>query len=311
MASHLQTGASASNDGARATYGTAVHGAGFEPPAPRRGVPVWALVVCILAALAVGGLVGRFLLTPNISYLEGAVTITSDQLDGVVGSYYSDGEYHEITARQALEATASLESHVTDEGTYPMPSAESIINVARNQLLQDAVHAEGIEVTDADADAYRQKVFGDVDVATLAENYAMSAEQFNQLLIEGAGVEKLYQQVAGGDAIAPAVPELPPAPAEGQEDTPTQEYGAYIVKLLGDNWDSAKNTWANRDNPYYEVMEDDVFSADGATYNQAMEAYYVAYGIQTENNQPSIDAWDAYMNDLLSKASITIGELVS
>ncbi len=283
-----------------------------ERPPRRRGIPVWAFILALVLGLVAGGLVGFFFPKQEVAYLQGKTSLTAEELDATVGSYVSGGAVHAISARQALEATASLESQQNADGTYPMPAAESVLNVARNQVLQAAVEAEGIEPTPADIESYRQQVFGSGDIATLAQDYSMTEDQFNQLLAEGAGVELLYEKIVGEDTegAQASIPELPPAPAEGKEGTPTAEYGAYIVGLLGDNWDSAQNTWANHDNPYYAAMGDDVFSADGATYDQAMEAYYVAYGVGSEENAPGLAAWDEYMKGLLAGAQITIGEMV-
>ncbi len=284
-----------------------------EPPERQRhGIPVWVFILTLVLGLAAGALVGFFFPKEEIAYLHEKTSITSEELDSTVASYTLGNAIHEITAREALESTASLESQQNEDGTYPMPSAETILNVARNQLLQGAVEDEGIEVGDQDIESYKQQVFGSEDVSTLAEKYSMSEEQFEQMLAEGAGVELLYEKVVGThvDGSRASVPELPPVPEAGEEGTPTAEYGAYVVGLLGDNWDNGTNTWANRDNPYYAVMANDVFSIDGATYDQAMEAYYVAYSQQVRDYAPGLDAWDAYLADLLAQAEITIGELV-
>ncbi len=280
----------------------------------RTGVPVWVFIVTLVFCLAAGGLAGYFFPKgEEIAYLQGKVAITDEELDSIVGSYLVDGKPHEITARQALEATASLESQRNEDGSYPMPSAETVLNVARNQLLQRAVADEGIEVSEEQIEAYRQQVFGSEDVATLAANYSMTEDQFHQMLAEGAAVEQLYEKVTGAGAKVggeASVPELPPLPAEGEQDTPTSEYGAYIVGLLGENWDTTTDTWANHDNPYYDAMADDVFSIEGATYDQAMEAYYVAYEVGSEANAEGLEAWDAYMTELLASAQVTIAEMV-
>ena len=310
MASHMQV-----QEGSKAqSWSADTSRAGGQLQRPeRRGIPVWVFVVVLVLGLVAGGLVGFFFPKEEIAYLSGKTTITADELDATVGSYVAGGTTYEITAQQALEATASLESQQNEDGTYPMPSAETILNVARNELLQAAVKSEGIEVSDAAIENYKAQVFSSEDVATLAETYSMTEEQFQQLLAEGAGVELLYEKVtgagskAGGEA---SVPALPPAPAEGEEDTPTAEYGAYIVGLLGENWDTSTDTWANHDNPYYATMANDVFSIEGATYAQAMEAYYVAYDEGAEQNAPGLDAWDAYMTELLAGAQITIAEMV-
>lgn len=285
---------------------------GAPAPKPRRrGVPVWLFILLLIAGIAGGVFAGRYLLTPTMGYLSGKTSLTEAELDDVVGSYDAGGNRHEITAREALEITSSLESLANEDGTYPVPSAENVVNVARNQILAAAVESEGIEVSDADVEAYAQQMFGSTDYATLAQSYGMTAEQFEQMVRESTAVQALYKQVVGDDTATADLPQMPTAPAEGAEDEATAEYGAYVTGLLGDAWNGEENTWANTDNPYYEVLGDEVFSADSATYGQAMEAYYVAYGQSNVDTTSSMSAWTEYVNGLMANASITIGELVS
>ena len=91
----------------------------------------------------------------------------------------------------------------------------------------------------------------------------------------------------------------------------TAEYGAYVVGLLGDEWDAEAETWARTDGPYYELMGDMEFSSTSATYNQAVTAYYVAYAQYSEESGTSSQAWTDYVNTMLSTAEIDIYSLVA
>ncbi len=302
----------AARDRARGSDGYEPYGSyGAPRPERKRVVPVWVFVLVALVCLVGGGLIGRFVLTPTYDYVSGKTTLTEQELDSIVGTYEVNGAYHEITARQAIETTLSLDAALQEDGTYAMPSADSVLAAARNQILNDAVAQAGIEVTDEDIDAYAQSTLGTSDYATLAQQYGMTEDQVRAMVKESAGVQKLYQQMAGESDVTANAPAAPAVPAEGQEDAPTAEYGAYIVGLLGDNWDSSADTWSNTENPYYTALSDEVFSSDSASYNQAMEAYYVAYQAYADQAGEQTSSWTDYVNGLMANATITIGELVS
>lgn len=280
------------------------------PKAKGPRAPIWVLVLCVIAALVGGGAIGRYVLTPDIALITDKTTLTEGELDGTVGSYYYGGDYHPISAREAIEATSSLDVAKLEDGTYRMPSADSVLNCARNQILAAEVASQGIEVTDEDLQTYMQDTLGTTDYDELATQYGMDVDQVKQMVRDSTGTQKLYEKIVGKQD-AGEMPQVPETPEEGQEDTANATYGAYIVGLLGDNWDSANNTWANTDNDYYTALQNESFSADSATYNQAMSAYYVAYQDYTETASASTTQWTDYVNGLLARASLTIGELVS
>ena len=115
---------------------------------------------------------------------------------------------------------------------------------------------------------------------------------------------KLKEKVCSTQA--GTIPDAPTAPAEGAEDTATSDYGAYIVNLIGDEWDAANNTWARTDGPYYEALKDETWTPDSATYAQAQIAYAVAYKQYASDATASSGEWTAYVNGILSSASIQI-----
>ena len=53
------------------------------------------------------------------------------------------------------------------------------------------------------------------------------------------------------------------------------------------------------------------FTSDSATYSQAETAYYVAYQAYSQTSSDSSAKWTAYVNNLLSNATISISTLVS
>ncbi|MEY8437538.1 hypothetical protein AAK967_07320 [Atopobiaceae bacterium 24-176] len=278
-----------------------------KPSEKRFTVPV--LVISVVAAAAVGLLVGKFLLG-GIGGVSGKTTLSEGELDSTVGAYIYQGQSHAITARQALEAATGMGAAKKDDGSYVMPSADNVLDYARNQILATAVKGEGIEVSDEDMATYAKDTLGTDDYANLASTYGMSEDEVKNVVRQSAGVKQLYDKIVGTDDAAKA-PETPAEPADGAQDTPTADYGKYIVGLLGDEWDADKGTWAREDGPFYAALKDQTFSADSATYDQAMTAYYVAYQQYSQQSSTQSAKWTEYVNGLLSNASISIGELVS
>ena len=139
--------------------------------------------------------------------------------------------------------------------------------------------------------------------------YGMDVEVVTEMIRDSAGVRALYDQVVSADTLEP--PAAPDVAEEGQEDTPTPEYGAYVVELLGDEWDAENNTWAREDGPYYAALSAESFTSDAATYNQAVSAYYVAYQVYATEQSNVTAKWTEYVNGLFSGVSVDVYSLVS
>lgn len=286
-----------------------VAGKAKSPKAARKvGVPV--LVVAAVVACVLGVLIGKFLLGGASGLVSGKTSLSEGELDAAVASYTYRGGSNTITARDVLSQTTGLDAAKQDDGTYAVPSADAVLSFARTAILNNEVQAQGIQVSDEDMAAYAKDTLGTDDYAELANTYGMSEDEVKTIVRDSAGTKQLYDKVVG-ETDAVAEPTAPTAPAEGSEDTPTAEYGKYIVDLLGDEWDSATNTWARQDGPYYAALKDQTFSADSATYQQAMTAYYVAYQQYPQQASTGQAKWTEFVNGLLANASITVGELVS
>ena len=269
------------------------------------------VIVIGVAALVCGLLLGRFVLS-GLTFgnsVAGKTTIAESDLDSAIATYTYGGQTYSITAREAIEVSSSVDSAKQDDGTYTMPSADSVLSVARNDILAKEVDAKGITVSDDDVDSYAQSYLGSNDYSTIASEYSMSEDQVKAILKRSCGVKKLYDTIVTTSTAT--APTEPTAPADGQEDVATADYGAYIIGLLGDEWDSTNNTWARTDGPYYAALSSETFSADSATYSQAETAYYVAYQQYSESSSTSSSQWTSYVNGLLSNASIQINSLVS
>lgn len=271
------------------------------------------LVVCIVVALVVGvggGILAyRTLPLPGSPVaLAGASTVSEDQLDTVIGTYTYDGESHDITVRDAIEENSSLDAAKNDDGTYNVPSADTVLATARYQIIDLAASNAGIEVSDDDVAAYAEDTFGSSDYATIASTYNMDEDQVKEIMRQSAAMKALHDQVVAGDE--PTQPTAPTAPEDGQEDTPTAEYAQYIINLVGDEWDSDNNTWARTDGDYYAALSSYTISNDSATYDAAQAAYVVAAQKYSQAESEYNSQWSTYVNGLLSNASISVGTLV-
>lgn len=282
---------------------------------PRRLLLILTSLVCLLAGLVIGVFVlSRFVDLPLRTV---ASTLSESQLDStIVGTYTYEGTVYQITARQAIEDSVSLTSRLTDSGSYLSPSSDMILSYARNAILSQEVAARGITVTDSDLQTYLATYAGNTDLATVAAQYSMDEDQARRLMIEAAGVMKLRQQVTGSTTDTSAIA-APVAPADGNSETTNQAYALYIIGLLGANWDSVNNTWANTTNAFYLALQNAVFTAAGANYEAAEIAYSVAVSLQAQTGATGTsgssgtsgtgnDQWISYVNTLLSEGAITI-----
>lgn len=282
-------------------------------PAEKKGVSGGIVALVAALCLVAGALLGHFVPLGGTAVagneVAGLTTLTEEQLDLPVASVNQGGEVTQLTAREVIASMATLEEYVNEDGTYAVPSADAVLSYARNEILNNAVAQEGITVTDEDVAAYAEEVLGSSDIAAIAEQYGMDVETTTKMIRDSAGVRALYDQVVSVDDMEPPV--APAACEEGKENDPTAEYGAYLVGLLGDEWDAEANEWASQDGPYYAALSAESFSSEAASYNQAMSAYYVAYQVYATEYTNVTAKWTDYVNELFSDSSIEIFSLVS
>ncbi len=171
---------------------------------------VMSAIPVILLCLVVGLLVGKFALGGTPGLVSGKTTLQESELDSAVGSYTYKGATKTITARQALDQSSGVDKAKQDDGSYRMPSADEVLSCARNSILEDAVAAEGIQVSDEDMATYAKDTLGTDDYATIAQNYGMTEDQVKETVRDSAGTKQLYDKVVGSDAgTAPTAPTEP------------------------------------------------------------------------------------------------------
>ena len=270
------------------------------------GVRLPIVIAAVLIAAIVFAIGGYFVGNGGFGGAMGGTVsenLTEDQLDQAVGSYTYNGAKHDITARDVYEMQGGVELMKTAEGTYSAPSASTVITYVQNCILLSEAESRGITVSDNEIADYAEQQLGTSDYSAIAEKYQVSEEQIKQIAHDFVMIQKLNAQIVPD---MPEVPEAPEEPEEGAEDEPTKAYADYIIKLAGDEWDAEAGTWASEGGPYQQALADEDFSADGATYEQAQMAYYVAYQDYSTAASEGQQTWLDFANGLYANASVSI-----
>ena len=274
------------------------------------GTPAW--IAIAVACLALGLALGRFVLgggSAATADLSSKTTVAESELDKAFATFTYNGSTEAITVREVIELNGTLDSAVTDDGTYKLPSAEYAINVARTKILNKEIDARGIEVSDDEVAAYAEENLGTSDYDAIDSTYGMDAEKVKQLIAENCRLMAMRKEIVGEDTAT--MPTAPDTAEEGKEDERTKEYADYILQLVGDEWDAEKGAWVDEESSYAVALDGTDFSADSASYNMAQSVYYVAYQKYNEQQTEMSNKWTDFLNELLSKASIEVNTLVS
>lgn len=297
------------------------------------GVGAWIAIACV--ALALGIVVGRFALGGgtsaaggSASALAGKTTVSESELDSELAAFTYKGTTESITIREVILQNGTLESAIDEAGNYKIPAADYTLAVARNRILEKDAESRGITVSDEELATFTESMLGTADYASIATTYGMDEESVMTLLKNSALMSKLRDEVVDSSTSveAPAAPDAPATKTEkvvneetGEEeeqevedyDTPTKEYADYIIALAGDEWDSEKGGWVSPDGTYASALAEYEITAEGASYDAANTAYYVAYQLYSEAQSAVSSQWTDYVNGLLSEANLNIHTLVS
>ena len=260
-------------------------------------------VIAVIVAAIVGYFVGSGAGSAAPAGVDSA-TITEDQLDTVVARWSYNNEDHDVTARELLESQYSLDAVKQDDGTYPTPTADTALNLVRNQILLAEAEARGITVSDDEMTQFAQETIGMSDFATMAEQYQVTEDQAKEIVRQQATLQKLYDQIVPESTAT--VPTAPVEPENGDSSTRSKEYADYIIGLAGDEWDAEAGTWASQDGAYYSALSGTDFTADSASYEQALTAYYTAYQLYAQTSSEATQAWSEFRNGLYANADISL-----
>lgn len=240
------------------------------------------MIAAFVVAVVIAAVIGFFIGNGGFGGKGvGSSTLTEDQLDSTVASYSYNGKKSDITAREAIESQYSLDTVKDDDGNYTAPSADVILSYVRNKILLDAAEDEGITVSSKEMKKYAEDSIGTSDYKTMATQYGVSKDQAKQIVRQSATLQKLYKKKVGDSSAS--MPTAPTEPADGNEETASKDYADYIINLAGD-----------------------AFTADSATYKQAMTAYYTAYQQYSSQASSASSKWTEYANGLYAKANISI-----
>lgn len=265
----------------------------------RRWLPV-VMAVCGIAVGAIGG-IGVYTLV-NADKPIGVTEISPDDAKGlVVARYTYDGSTHDVTAQDMIDALGTNATK-KDDGNYGMPSADTAITVARDQIIMDECDKQGITVSDDELNTYMEQSYGTTDTAEVAKEYNVDEDQIKEGFQKSARSHKLYLQVTG--TTDDGAPEMPASDADAKA------LGDYVIGLLGDNWDSDKGTWANTDNDFYDTLGAD-WDPSSTTQGEAQSAYQLASQHYQETYTNAYFKWSDYVNGLMSKCTIDIYTLGS
>lgn len=305
---------SADDEGSSADRSGGDQGDGGDGNPPKKpagrlsGVPRIAIaggVVMLVVVAVVAAIAGYVIGSGGFSGTgTDAATVDESQLDTVIASYTYGGASHDITVRDAIESEYSLDSAKNDDGTYSVPSAETIIGLVRNNILVDEAEKRGIEVSDDEMASFAESMVGSSDYSTLADTYGVTEDQAKEIVRERALIQKLYAQIVP-DSSGLEAPTEPTEPENGDTSTSSADYAQYIIGLAGDEWDASTNSWASTDGPYYQALGD-AFTGDTATYEQAITAYYVAYQQYTTSASEYNSTWTTYANGLFADANVRL-----
>ena len=266
------------------------------------------VVPLVVLAIVAGVLFDRFVLLRMTAGLwRVGPTVTEEQLDRPMASYTLDGAQQQVSVRDALCYMGSLDQARLADGTYRSPSVEDALAVARSRILVSHAEKLGLVATDEDMAVYAQEEFGTSDLAVIASEFGMDEETATALMREAALMGVLRNAAVGeGPGSLPAEPEQPDP---GEEVSRLPKYASYVLGLAGEEWDEAAGGWASPDGRYAQALADYEVTADGATYEAAMQAYYVACQVHVEQEASWNAAWTDYVNELLGASGFEVSTL--
>lgn len=236
----------------------------------------------------------------NPSSLKGKI---SD--DTVIARYEYDGAAHDVTAAEYRASSAALqEGWEGEDGPNQIYLSDYILH----KVLANEAKTAGITATDEAVTGYIEANYPGESANDAAEQLGITEETLrdqaaNALLVDGLRDHVLAQ--AGASAEDEAGIEAPALDLSSDPDAPNATYGAYIVKLLGDAWDTDADTWATMEGPLYEALSDEKFTSESATYEQARLAYDATFANKSESRASDSDAWGDYRADVMSRITMT------
>ena len=222
-------------------------------------------------------------------------TVSSDDLDQVVGTWTYDGQSHDVTAKDALSWQTATMSALNDDGTYDVPSASIVNSIAKNAVIVDLAEKAGLTASDEEIAAAATSLYGSDSISSIAQTYGLTEDIVRERLTAQVLTAKYKEQVTA-DTNVDAAPDVPDSSWSGAERA------SYVMKLAGDAWNTSKGAWADDTSEWASMVGD--FDGETATEDQAEAAFSIASNTYVEQNQAAQDAWDDAINPELAKVTV-------
>lgn len=262
------------------------------------------MIAAFVVAVVIAAVVGFFIGNGGFGGKGvGSATLTEDQLDSTVASYSYNGKKSDITAREAIESQYSLDTVKDNDGNYTAPSADVILSYVRNQILLDAAEDEGITVSSKEMKKYAEDSIGTSDYKTMATQYGVSRIRPSR---SSASPRRCRSSTRRRRAIAPQACRPPRPSLLTATRRPRARTTPTTSSTLPATSGIARRALKDADSTYAKAFADDAFTADSATYKQAMTAYYTAYQQYSSQASSASSKWTEYANGLYAKANISI-----
>lgn len=263
-------------------------------------------IIGCIAGLVIGFIFGKFIFcgpNQNVTNLN-KTTVTESELNQIIGSYTYDGKNYTISIKDAID---HLGNTTNSEGTYNMPSTDSIVALARQNILKNEAEKSNITVSDDEINTYIKDTFNVESVDELTQ-FGYKAEQIKDMVTTNIIQEKLQKQVMGEEVYKQ--PDYPDPAKEGEENNKTEAYAEYIKKLVGDKYKD--NDWTEAGTEYKDAIaasDGGEFDGKTANYKAAMAVFQTAYREYDELQGAQTQKWLDYTNDIFKGCTITVATL--
>lgn len=259
-----------------------------------------------ITSLVLGILLGHFVFNGSATVTNvGTTTVNSQQTNEVIGTY----RYHNASNGISIEDLVNAGyANQNEDGTYSMPSTESVVAYARAQILRQCAKEANIEITDEDITKFAKDNFGVSTVDEMSELFNMTPEQVKSLVEDSLLETKYRESIVGETNTAPAMPD---EVEEGGDTTAkSKKYLDYIAEVAGDKFDKKTAKWADKDSDLAKATADVTIDTDGASYDAAIAVYNQIYS-DYATKQADLDAkFKEHMNDIYKDATIEVGTMV-
>lgn len=231
----------------------------------------------------------------------GSATAFMPRSGETLASFSYRGETHEIARQDVRKLGIGRSMQEGENFDYA-----DVLYAVRMEVLSQEARDQGISVTEEDVSSYATSQFRTDDYEALGEG-VLDGATVRDALEQKLLVDRLRgERVSEGSMQQPPVNPAPLAGGPEAESFPSAEYGAYLVGLFGEAYDAQTGSWVQFDSPFYEAFKDESFSAGGATFEQAMKAYQVAYSLYDTAISGSEDSWTSYVSGVMSDVEVVL-----